>query len=244
MNILVVCHIYKKHELLTLINGPTDNDYIYLTPDNIRNIFSLTNGSIANISFIDTGAGYVQDDYVVKDNFQYNDWTDIPDGSVDAFYTIYCPPFDLIQDYGSKLKRTGKIIDVKPDKMNAAKLYVYDDDFFPFIVKPLSPRHEKTFGPYIYTVKIYNKSTQETEVKNVRFNIKLIPIVDDYGEVIIPITPAPATKAYNTITQEIQNKSGRYNTRSKKGGNKSKKGKKSRKSRKGKKGRKSRKSRK
>lgn len=84
MNILVVCHDYKKHKLLTLVLGNTYKDYIYLTANNIPIISELTNGAINKIAFIDTDSG------TSTDGFQYNNWDDVPN-EFDYFFTISCP---------------------------------------------------------------------------------------------------------------------------------------------------------
>ena len=94
MNILVVCHDYKKHKLLTLVLGTTDNDYVLLTQKNIPIISNLTNGNIAKIAFIDTDYSTVTDEY------QYNNWDDVPN-DFDYFFTIFCPGIK-IDDYKFK----------------------------------------------------------------------------------------------------------------------------------------------
>jgi hypothetical protein len=205
MNILVVCHDYKKHNVLTLVLGKTDDDYIYLTPDNIANISSLTQGSVANISFIDT------DEDTVIDNFQYQKWDDVPEDSFDFFYTIFCPGgHRTIKQYQSKLKSGGKIIDMDSGpskKVLPEELY---DTFFPFIVSPWSPSYEEDYGPVIYFLRKYDKNTQQDEkIEYVRFDKSMIPIMEDNGKITMP-------------ERMVENSGGRRRNKNKKKGRKTK----------------------
>jgi|694.fasta_scaffold131610_2 hypothetical protein len=184
MNILVLCHHYKNHEILTLINGKTVNDYIYLTPENIHNISSLTNGAIEKISFLDTDPSLYSESDTNLGIIQYKNADELPDGSFDAIYTIHCSPFmNLIQEYGSKLKSSGKIIDVKADYYKTPPNdYPYDDNFFPFFVKPLSLSHEKSFGETVHKLVIKDPKL----IRYIRVNRDLLPTIDDYGVITPP----------------------------------------------------------
>lgn len=191
MNILILCHHYNKHEPLTLINGKTESDYIYLTPDNIHNISSLTNGAIAKISFVDPDPNLYNSESESDPNLgsiQYKDADELPNDSFDAIYTIQCSPFmDLIEEYGSKLKSSGKIIDIKLEYSKKPDTYpygdnVYGEDLFPFFVKPLSSGHEKRFGETIHKLIIKEPNLE----RYVRVNRDLLPKIDDYEVITLP----------------------------------------------------------
>jgi hypothetical protein len=195
MNILILCHHYNKHELLTLINGKTESDYIYLTPDNIHNISSLTNGAIAKISFVDPDPNFYNSESESESesdsnlgNIQYKNADELPDDSFDAIYPIHCSPFmDLIEEYGSKLKSSGKIIDMKVEYSKKPDSYPYGDnaygeDLFPFFVKPLSTSHEKRFGETIHKLTIKGPNLE----RYVRVNRDLLPKIDDYEVITFP----------------------------------------------------------
>jgi hypothetical protein len=185
MNILVLCHHYKKHDILTLINGKTANDYIYLTPENIHNISLLTNGVIEKISFVDPNPEF----YAEEDQdpnlgiIQYQDANKLPNKPFDAIYTIHCPPsVDVEREYGSKLTSSGKIIDVDHDYSKKRVTYGEDEDLFPFFVKPLELGHEKYFGATIHKLTIEG----EPNARYVSVNRDFLPKMDEHGNLTIP----------------------------------------------------------
>jgi len=191
MNILVVCHNYKEHQLLTLVLG--EKKYIYLTPENIPKISRLTNGIINKIAFIDDD----RKTYKETDEYQYNNWNKVPNDYFDYFFTIHCPPGINFDQYRSKLKDTGKRINIDfVSKRERPTLQYEYSDFYPFIVSPIY--NETRFGPYIYYLTINDVNTNSTEIKFVNFNRDFIPKMNDYGHISIPTitideTPTPDT---------------------------------------------------
>jgi len=184
MNILVVCHDYKRHEVLTLVKGPKDDDYIYLTPENIRNISTLTNGLVAKISYIDTDV-----DETIMDAIQYNSWNNVPENTFDLFYTIFCPltQENITSEYGSKLMSDGKIINMVDTKIkvetDTSSFNGYDKVFFPLIVSPFSPIYFH-FEPFEYYITIYDNATKKQEKKYIYVNTNNLPQIDKYGNII------------------------------------------------------------
>lgn len=174
MNILVLCHDYYKHELLTLV---TERDYIYLTSANIRNISSLTNGEIEKIIFLDTLAQ-------MEDDIQKQNVDQLEDGFFDVICTIHCPPFFSVPEmYGSKLTNSGKIVDIKVNYSKKRVVDMQDNLFFPFIVKPLSSYHETSFGRTVHMLTVFDKSTNQNQIKNVNIQVNrdLLPVQDVNG---------------------------------------------------------------
>ena len=218
MNILVLCHHYNKHEPLTLINGKTENDYIYLTPDNIHNIALLTNGAITKISFLDPDPNLYDSESEPDPNLgniQYKHTDELSNDSFDAIYTIHCSPFmDLIEEYGSKLKSSGKIIDMELEYSKNPDSYLYGEDLFPFFVKPLSSGHEKSFGETIHKLTIKGPNIE----RYVRVNRDLLPKIDDHGVITLP---PKKTKKYKK--KQVSKKQDRTIMREKALGKKSRK---------------------
>lgn len=186
MNILILCHHYNKHEMLTLVNGKTEEDYIPLTPENIHNIYELTKGKIAKLSFVDPNPElYRNEEDSNVGIIQYREADELPDESFDAIYTIHCSPFmDLMGEYGSKLKeRSSKIIDIKPEYSKTPNKYTYVDASFPLFVKPLSLGHEKNFGETIHKLIVYDKiNPKSKETTYVYVNRHFLPKLDEFGK--------------------------------------------------------------
>ena len=167
IKILVLCHDYKEHQLLTLV---TDN-YTYLTPDNIKNITSLT--GIDKICFIDIATR-------VTDEYQYNRWEEIDD-YFDYYIMVHCPfPIDVVNR--EHLKPNGKIINVYTEP--GSKLVEKTD--VPFIVPPYSQTHSMFFGPKTYFLEIYDNKTNSITRQGVHVNKSLLPYIDDYGRIHVP----------------------------------------------------------
>jgi hypothetical protein len=197
MNILVVCHDYKRHDRLTLVLGEDVTDYIILTQNNIHNISDLTYGAIAKIAFIDT------DESTIIDDYQYNNWDDVTD-KFDFFFKVFCPIYAEIHQHIDKLTETGKIININrvPGSTLKSEYIPRNDsdyiDFFPLIVSPFSPTHERDFGPHFYHLVTYhvNSGTHEgwrddpDDPKKkrptfIKFNPLFIPSIDD-GKITLP----------------------------------------------------------
>lgn len=211
MNILVVCHNYKEHQLLTLVLGNSENEYIYLTPDNIPKISELTNGVVNKISFIDTD----KISYKETDEYQYNNWDRVPNDFYDYFFTMYCPPGINFDAYKSKLKMNGKRIDIGSFSPKQRPDVVYEySEIFPFILSPLYPYTERR-DPRVYYMIIYDDFTGNKELKFFDFNRPLIPTMDDWGVITIPTRRGGRNRRNRRKTKKAGKKNG-----TKKGGRK------------------------
>jgi hypothetical protein len=180
MNLLVVCHDYKKHKLLTLVLGKNESDYIPLTPRNLPIISELTNGAVARVAFIDT------DEMTRPDEFQYNSWDDVPNG-FDYFFTVFCPGLLHLQlnEYKDKLTENGLIIDLKKYRVKPASTFEFSD-FFPFVVEPINVEEEQFNGPFVYAATVVHVNSGQVERKLIQFDKSLIPTIDPYGRLITP----------------------------------------------------------
>lgn len=228
MNILVVCHDYKKHKLLTLVLGPNREDYIYLNEDAIKSISKKTNKRVKKIAFIDTATS---DENTNK--FQYNNWEVISaensdeKNKFDYLFKINCPGYDNAYYKSFQiLKSKGKIVNFnfyKPDKNTNTNI---TSKTYPFIVTPRSLSHDARFGPYNYYLEIENFDKEDSEDIDIEFDLSLIPTMDEHGNIALP----SSTNSEKSVRNSGQNKTKKGKSVRKGGQNKTKKGKKGRKS--------------